>query len=101
MNKEIIISDVGDLGIVVEMKDSGPEGKKGSPPRHEISENGLGIRFENPDGSWGEFIDLADSLDYDYLKNKPVIGGTQLEGILDLKDVGAEAIKKEDIKKLI
>lgn len=34
----------------------GPQGPKGDKPAHEW--NGTALRFENPDGSWGELVDL-------------------------------------------
>lgn len=102
MNKEIVINDGGELGIVVEIKDSGPTGPQGKPPKHEWLDDSK-IRFQNPDGSWGEYVDLVriKDLDYNSLRNKPVIGGTELEGILSMSDVGVDIIKNEDIKKLI
>lgn len=34
----------------------GPEGEPGQPPKHEWKETKL--RFQNPDGSWGKWVDL-------------------------------------------
>jgi len=34
----------------------GPEGPSGPPPEHEWQ--GTRLRFEQPDGSWGEYVDL-------------------------------------------
>lgn len=115
MNKEIVLSDkentierelveggTSELGILVEIKDSGPSGPQGKPPKHEWLDNSK-IRFQNPDGSWGEFVDLVKikDLDYNSLRNKPSIGGVELRGGLGLGDVGADVIRNEDIKKLM
>lgn len=37
----------------------GKKGEQGKPPKHEIKGNS--IRFENPDGTWGRWIDLGTS----------------------------------------
>jgi hypothetical protein len=42
--------DKGDPG------EKGEKGDKGDPPAHEWQ--GAALRFENPDGSWGQFVDL-------------------------------------------
>lgn len=36
----------------------GPQGPKGDAPEHEYNDDNDKLRFKNPDGSWGEWIDL-------------------------------------------
>lgn len=99
MNKEIILSDVSDFNIKVELVDSGPAGKM---PRHKwVSSTEL--QFENPDGTWGEIIDLgvAEDLSYEVLKDKPKIRGVELSGDLSLSDIKLNKIENKDIKKLL
>lgn len=49
----------GKQGIAGPKGEQGKQGEKGNPPKHEIS--GKSIRFENPDGTWGEWLNLGDS----------------------------------------
>ena len=37
----------------------GPRGLKGDKPRQEVSEDGLLIRWEQPDGTWGPWFDVG------------------------------------------
>lgn len=46
----------GEKGDKGEKGEKGDKGDKGDPPAHEWQ--GTTLRFENPDGSWGQFVDL-------------------------------------------
>lgn len=48
--------DPGQPGAQGDKGDKGEKGEAGRPPRHEW--RGTWLRFENPDGSWGEWVDL-------------------------------------------
>lgn len=56
--------------------DKGEKGDKGDIPKHEV--RGLKIRFENPDGSWGEWLDIEQKL----ATERPEIGlgGAEVSG---------------------
>lgn len=56
--------DRGERGPIGPRGGEGPrgaEGKPGSPPEHEYRDGML--RFETPDGSWGQWINLVELLD--------------------------------------
>jgi len=46
----------GPMGPQGPQGEPGPKGDKGDPPAHQW--RGTKLRFENPDGSWGKFVDL-------------------------------------------
>lgn len=50
------LSIKGDRGPPGPAGPQGPVGEKGPPPAHEWI--GTKLRFEKPDGSWGDFVDL-------------------------------------------
>ena len=50
----------GDQGTPGVRGEIGKIGENGKPPKHEVQNNS--IRFENPDGSWGEWIHLESLL---------------------------------------
>lgn len=99
MNKKVILTDTGKLGIKVEIVDSGVPGKT---PDHRWVED-TALQFQNPDGSWGEIIELGttENLKYSDMKDKPVMNGFEIHGEFELEDVGIQPIENEDIKKLI
>ena len=43
-------------GVQGQFGETGHNGLNGKPPKHEIAYNR--IRFENPDGTWGEWLDI-------------------------------------------
>ncbi len=47
----------GDNPGRIELAAVGETGDTGRPPKHEF--DGAKIRFENPDGSWGQWVNLA------------------------------------------
>jgi len=47
-------SGESEAGIV--QGEQGEQGETGAPPEHEWS--GTSVRFKNPDGTWGDFVDL-------------------------------------------
>lgn len=49
---------MGDMGDVGPRGQDGEKGEKGDMPKHEIKGNS--IRFENPDGTWGEWIHFGE-----------------------------------------
>ncbi len=48
--------DKGDPGEQGIQGEQGPKGDKGDKPAHEW--DGTSVRFENPDGSWGDLVEL-------------------------------------------
>jgi hypothetical protein len=56
-NMDILDQEVKDIrDILDDLSVGGGQGEKGDPPAHEWQ--GTALRFENPDGSWGQFVDL-------------------------------------------
>lgn len=58
------------------------KGEKGDKPKHEISGNN--IRFEKPDGSWGEWIKLSGGSSSSYANIPHGGGATTLKALTDV-----------------
>ncbi len=46
-------------GPDIALPERGPRGLQGNKPPHEIDEANYRIRWENPDGSWGDWLDIG------------------------------------------
>lgn len=77
----------------------GEQGKTGAAPKHEWIEQ-TSLRFANPDGTWGETIDIKNK-NYEFLENKPSIESVPLEGNKTFGDLGMESIPIAEITKML
>lgn len=50
--------EIGPIGPKGPKGDKGDKGDPGLPPEHEIDKDQTRIRFKNPDGTWGDWIDF-------------------------------------------
>lgn len=92
---EFVLVSVGLKG------DQGIQGPRGLPAKHEWLGKGQ-IRFENPDGTWGETIDFSEveGVNYATTRNKPRIGSVELSGDKSFEDLGLTTIKNSEIDNL-
>lgn len=80
---------IGPQGPKGDRGEPGPKGEKGDAPAHEWS--GTKLRFENPDGSWGDFVELRGPA------GQPVavsMGGGGSSGFSDAPADGNEYVRK-------